>query len=1110
MSTVRQLTIRICQHFIPVVGLLAPLWVNCLSANASHIISEGRLREITWENPNSLNPSGRPRSFLYYPTRLPPDWQTPTEVGSPSETDRINIPRTIGEKTQSAWHKIAMAGRHLSVSAKPYSIASSELLWSGVLYSHAFYDRVAYPNNHQSSPTTGEITSESLVTQLQTSETSRRFKEANKANEKGLELADKGKPQEALEYLNKALIIFRQIKAKPAEISVLSSIGTVYADIGLTQEALRKYNDALALAKDSNYKYETVTILSNIASTYGNTGHSEKALEYLEKARAQAQEPFMVVNVLNSMAQVYEQLGQIEKAIEYQQRSLQTYRDFRNVILEHQRGIETAILSNLGLFHLNNGQYQQAINFAKEAVEIDKKRGSPADLGSSLNNIGLIYSGLGQPAIALDYYKQALALAQQSSSLSLQAGILNNIATQRYSIQPLEALADLEKVLQIKRQIRDKQGEALALANIGSVYIELTQYTNAIRSFEQALAISREIKNIARQADILHQIGNYYLGRNDLDKSIASSQQALALRRQLQDRPGELVALNNLARGHAKRGDLASALRTSQAAVQIAEELRTNISSPDIRQSFFQQFSELYEFYIQLLMQLHQQNVSQGYDKQAFEISERSRARTLIELLTEAKANIKEGVDAQLIAEEKNLLNQLRATEDERLKILGSSPSNPEGILSIDKRYSSLQAQYQALQMQIRSKSPRYATLRYPQPLTLPQVQQQLLDPDTLLLQYSLGKDKSVLWVVSRNSLQSHVLPPKKEIESLVKGWRSALLAKPDGPEALDGPASRLGRLLLEPAAIALQSHKRVIVVPDAALHYAPFAALRLGNTPLVASHALVQVPSSSTLALIRSQTAQRPLAPRGLAMVADPIFSSDDPRLTTPARAPQAAPADLASLDLQRASQALPRQRSAGSAASGSLPRLPGTRREAERIMPLFAAQQTLLALDSQASLPLLQSPALAEYRYLHLATHGVFNTAEPALSGVILSLVDQQGRAVNGFLRMNEIFNLNLPSELVVLSACETGLGEQIRGEGMVGLTRGFLYAGSRRLLVSLWKVDDDATAALMSRFYQGLLQDKLSPAQALRAAQNHLRTNSNWDSPYFWSGFVLQGEW
>jgi CHAT domain-containing protein len=244
--------------------------------------------------------------------------------------------------------------------------------------------------------------------------------------------------------------------------------------------------------------------------------------------------------------------------------------------------------------------------------------------------------------------------------------------------------------------------------------------------------------------------------------------------------------------------------------------------------------------------------------------------------------------------------------------------------------------------------------------------------------------------------------------------------------------------------------------------------------------------------------------------MVADPIFSGDDPRLTTPARSPQAAPADLASLDLQRASKALPRQRSAGSAASGSLPRLPGTRREAERIMPLFAAQQTLLALDSQASLPLLHSPALAEYRYVHLATHGVFNTAEPALSGVILSLVDQQGRAVNGFLRMNEIFNLTLPSELVVLSACETGLGEQIRGEGMVGFTRGFLYAGSRRLLVSLWKVDDDATAALMSRFYQGLLQDKLSPAQALRAAQNHLRTNTNWDSPYFWSGFVLQGEW
>jgi CHAT domain-containing protein len=509
-------------------------------------------------------------------------------------------------------------------------------------------------------------------------------------------------------------------------------------------------------------------------------------------------------------------------------------------------------------------------------------------------------------------------------------------------------------------------------------------------------------------------------------------------------------------------------------------------------------------------MDLHQQSPSQGYDKQAFNISERARARTLLELLAEANANIKEGIDPQLLTQEEILQGQLDATEKQRLEVSDNPNSSAVEKAAIVKLQKDLLAQYLTLQNEIRAKSPRFAVLKYPQPLTLVQVQQQLLDPATLLLQYSFGKDKSFLWVVSRDGIQSHVLPSEKEIENQVKSWRGALLDKLEVPETLDGPASRLGRLLLEPAATALKSRRRVIVVPDGALTYAPFAALRLDSKPLVESHTLLQLPSSSTLALIRSQSAQRLPAPRGLAMVADPIFSGDDPRLTTPVRMSQAAPADLASLDLQRASRALPRQRSAGSGATDALPRLPGTRREAERILPLFPSNQTLLALDSQASVALLQSPSIKDYRYVHLATHGVFNTAEPALSGVILSLVDQQGRAVNGFLRLNEIFNLNLPAELVVLSACETGLGEQIRGEGMVGLTRGFFYAGSRRLLVSLWKVDDDATTALMTRFYQGLVQDKLSPAQALRAAQNHLRTNTNWDSPYFWSGFVLQGEW
>ena len=146
-----------------------------------------------------------------------------------------------------------------------------------------------------------------------------------------------------------------------------------------------------------------------------------------------------------------------------------------------------------------------------------------------------------------------------------------------------------------------------------------------------------------------------------------------------------------------------------------------------------------------------------------------------------------------------------------------------------------------------------------------------------------------------------------------------------------------------------------------------------------------------------------------------------------------------------------------------------------------------------------------------MHFATHGLLNSIHPELSGVVLSLVNKRGEAQDGFLRLNEIYSLKLPVELVVLSACQTGLGKEIRGEGLVGLTRGFMYAGSPRVMASLWKVDDKATSELMKSFYQGMLGSRhLSPAGALRAAQIEMLKQKRWQSPFYWAAFGLQGEW
>jgi CHAT domain-containing protein len=189
---------------------------------------------------------------------------------------------------------------------------------------------------------------------------------------------------------------------------------------------------------------------------------------------------------------------------------------------------------------------------------------------------------------------------------------------------------------------------------------------------------------------------------------------------------------------------------------------------------------------------------------------------------------------------------------------------------------------------------------------------------------------------------------------------------------------------------------------------------------------------------------------------------------------------------------------------------RLPFTRTEAERLMALAPKLSSFKETDFKANRENVLSGDLANYKYVHFATHGVVDTERPGLSALVLSMVDAEGKPQDGFLRANDIYNMKLPAELVVLSACQTGLGKDVKGEGLIGLTRGFMYAGAKRVVVSLWSVNDKATSDLMTSFYRGMLKDNERPAAALRAAQIEMWKQKKWQSPYYWAAFTMQGEW
>ncbi|MEQ9371034.1 MAG: CHAT domain-containing protein [Coleofasciculus chthonoplastes F3-SA18-01] len=619
----------------------------------------------------------------------------------------------------------------------------------------------------------------------------------------------------------------------------------------------------------------------------------------------------------------------------------------------------------------------------------------------------------------------------------------------------------------------------------------------------------------AGEAVTLNNIGRVYNGLGEKQQALEHFQQSLPLSQAVGDRASEAVTLYNIADTERDRGNLQLALTQMQASIGIIEDLRTKVASPELRQTYFATVQDDYQLYIDLLMQLHQQNPDQGYDKLAFHASERSRARTLLELLTEANANIREGVDPDLLQQEQNLNAKLDATEKQRIEIYSNPESTPAQKTAIEQQRQQLLADYQKLQDKIRATSPKYAALQYPQPLTLEQVQQQILDEDTILLQYSLGENNSYLWAVTKDSFTSYQLPPRDEIETLARRFYNLLqipgyeIGNPRGiakvvPRDNLNSVAQLSELLFGQVAEQL-TKKRILVVADGALQYIPFAALATPETadtdtptPLINQYELVNLPSSSTLGIIRDQINGRQEAPQQLAILADPVFTDNDNRLKTASN--QGTEPDLNQLLLNRSVRV----------SDINLSRLPGTRTEAEAILNLVSSETQTNAFDFDANRDFIDNPQLRNYQIIHLATHGILNSESPELSGVVLSLVDQQGNSQNGFLRLHDIFNLNLPAELVVLSACQTGLGEEIRGEGLVGLTRGFMYAGAPRLVVSLWNVDDAATAEFMTRFYRLLLDDGLKPAQALRETQLQMQRETQWKSPYYWAAFTLQGEW
>jgi CHAT domain-containing protein len=867
----------------------------------------------------------------------------------------------------------------------------------------------------------------------------------------------------ALDRFRASLALWRQLGDSDGAVALLALIGDVLHARAEFEEAETVYLEALTLSRQLGDRRQVGELLNNIGVGYWKRGVLGDAMRYFEQA-------------------------------------LDEWRALR------LRTAEAATLTNEGNLFLEAGDYQQALDRYMLALEISQLDKDATGEAFALNNIGVTYRALGDLDAALSYVSRSLPrfVAAGEALSEVQAQIrLGQFHLARGDAKTAQASA--EKALTVIRRSDDRSSgsdansgrllwkfaEAEALDLLGEIASVSGDAERALAYYEQAFTRYRSSGRRLREATALHHSGTVLVALGRLASAREALERALAIRHEAGLRDAESETLFQIALAERRAGNLSQAQSHLRAALTLIEEVRGRVAGEYSRTTYFATRQKYFATYIDLLMQRHARHPGGGFEAEAFETSERERARSLLDGLEESHADIRRGVDPALLAQEREQ-QRLLYFWSYRLATVVDRAGAEQQAAQVRERINEVVAAYHETQARIRAVSPRYALLAGPAPLSVAEVQRDVLDSETILLRFMLSDPHSYVWLLTPRSLKVASLPSRGQIDRAARRVYELVSAKrlPSNEAALEEQywhaASELSVMLLGPVATELKA-RRLLIVSDGALQFVPFAALPEpgGRSPLVARSEVVMLPSASTLAVLRRQVKARSRAPKAVAVIADPVYEPTDPRVVN--------------------------RPAASSRSAGAPPvRLPFSRFEGESILRLVPPSQRYEAIGFDASRDTATSPVLRDYRILHFAAHAIPDNVHPELSGIVLSLVHRNGATQDGLVRLLDIYEASLPADLVVLSACQTAIGKDVPGEGVMGLARGFIAAGAARVVASQYKVDDEATGELMRAFYEEMLgPNRLAPAAALRAAQMKLAAQPRWRDPHWWSAFVITGE-
>lgn len=893
----------------------------------------------------------------------------------------------------------------------------------------------------------------------------------------GATYASLGETDKALEFLNRALPIIQQAKIPKFLAYILKGLGEVNVQIGQKRKALEYLNEALSLYRQIEDWRHEVQVLVLISTLKSSLGQSTEAIESAQAAVNRSKEKSDLAWEAHghlAFGAAYTSVGNNASAITEYNLALQTFQAQRDTSLE------ATALNNLGLLYIGYGEFDVALDYFKRSLKLHESNNEPRLVGYALNNMGTIYYRRGEPVNAFRHFEEALAVAHRNNDKRLKAAVLSSMATAFFLSNSRQYVLNLLKEnAAIFREIEEPVHQSQALISLADAYAALGRYDEALDVLRPVLESRRKAEDVSQQGYVLREMGHIYTLMGDRDQALKHYTEALSRLEAASDVSGQVdlyaamgwVTVSNkdyqkaeklftkgltVARTaglrqseslilsafgflHERLGTLAKAERFYAQAIALSEALRSSARIEELKTEVGSISAVLHSRAILLKFKL-------GKWSEAFELTEKARARTFLDQINGVHIDIRKGADLALVDQEQSLRFDMRSLEGKLRKERRDNPSS-EAVRLMAASLKEKEETHAALLIRLKASNPDYAELQSYSPIALSRIRR-LLGPQTTLISYFVTPDKTLAFVVSSDSLRVVEIAVKEaDLRAAIDWFRGFASLR-------DAESQNLKQLydwLIAPIRDYIKTGE-VTIVPHGLLHYVPFAALTDGRNYFGDEHVIYHLPSASALPSLRRRI--RSTGKRLLALA-------------------------------QSQAPGLPWLRYADEEAS-SVAKLYNTQ-------PLATGRATRAEFLKRAS----------GYNLLHIAAHAELNATNPLFSRILLSSDAND----SGAIEVREIYGMDLTkTNLVVLSACETQLGAQSKGDDIVGLNRAFIYAGASYVIASLWTVDDKATSFLMKAFY-GHLKQGMSEAAALQAAQ--IATRKKYPHPYYWAAFVLTGD-